>query len=45
MSAIQRFLKYGIKGGNTWYIVVCPLYGVSAKRGFTDIVDYHNNKD
>ena len=45
MSAIQRFLEYvyiyGLKGGNTWYIVVCRLYGrcllfgVSAKRGFT----------
>ena len=35
MSANRRFLKYGIKGRSTWYIAHCPLFGVSAKRGFT----------
>ena len=41
MSAIRGFLKYDIKGKSNWYIAHCPLlsrcplFGVSAKRGFT----------
>ena len=44
MAANRRFLKNGIKGKSTSYIAHCPLrrcplFGVSAKSGFTVLCD------
>ena len=35
VSAIWGFLKYSIYGKSSWYIALCPLFRVSAKRGST----------